>query len=93
MTSLHTDGAAVLALWKNGGTAAERHPKYSAPTRKALQRWNNEGGAPKSGDVASHTHHPKRPRKLNQPAKAATDFATVDLNETAPAASLSTQAD
>ena len=85
MTSLHTDGASVLALWKNGGMA-EKHRKQTAHTPKALERWNNEGGAPKSGDVATRKRHPKRPRELSQPAEGIADFATGALNETASAA-------
>jgi hypothetical protein len=65
MISLHTDSASVLALWKNGGLA-EKHPRQTAHIPKALERWKNEGGAPKSGDVAMRKRHPKRPRDLNQ---------------------------
>ena len=33
MTSLHTDGAAVLAMWRNGGMAGKR-AKQTAKTRR-----------------------------------------------------------
>jgi hypothetical protein len=42
---------------------------------KALDRWNNEGGAP--------AKPPKRPRDLNQWAKRMVDLATMDEHELA----------
>ncbi len=84
MISLHYDGASVLALWKNGGVG-EKHPKQTASAPNALQRWNNEGGALKSGGISTRKHRPKRPRKLNRPAKGVAGSATGDLDEPAPA--------
>jgi hypothetical protein len=31
----------------------DKHPKSPDNTPKALERWSNEGGAPRSGDVAT----------------------------------------
>jgi ATP synthase protein I len=45
-----------------------KHPKHGESTSKALARWNNEGGAPSTGD-ASTRKPPKRPLDLNQRAK------------------------
>ena len=67
MTSLHSDGASVLALWKNGGVA-EKHPRQTAHIPKALERWNNEGGAPKSGDAATRKQRAGRPRRTPPPS-------------------------
>jgi hypothetical protein len=58
---------------------AEKHPKKPDET-KALARWNNEGGAPASGDVSTRKH-PKRPRDLNQWAKHMVDLATGEVEE------------
>jgi hypothetical protein len=49
---------------------AHKHPKSSRshnPTAKSLQRWENEGGAPR---------HRKRPRDANQLNKMIVDIAT-----------------
>jgi hypothetical protein len=45
------------------------------PSQKSIQRWNNEGGAPKGGRA-------KRPRDPNQLAKSIIDRAVA--NESAP---------
>jgi hypothetical protein len=47
---------------------------------KALDRWNNEGGA-----AAMSAKHPKRPRDLNQSAKRMADIATGEVEDDAPA--------
>jgi hypothetical protein len=61
---------------------AVKHPKKPTDAR-SLARWNNEGGAPASGDV-SNRKHPKRPRDLNQWAKAMVDIATGEVEDRAP---------
>src|SRR5918993_3073913 len=58
---------------------AEKHP-HKPNDAKALARWNNEGGAPASGDVSTRKL-PKRPRDLNQWAKHMVDLATMDEDE------------
>lgn len=61
---------------------AEKHPKRptdEAMKAKALDRWNNEGGAP-----AAPAKHPKRPRDLNQWAKRMVDIATGEVKDNAP---------
>ena len=62
---------------------AEKHPKRPDNTPKALERWNNEGGAPASGDVATR-NRPKRPRDLNQWAKRMVDIATGEVEDREP---------
>ena len=61
---------------------ADKHPKKPNDT-KALARWNNEGGAPASGDV-SNRKHPKRPRDLHQWAKHMVDLATGEVEDREP---------
>src|SRR5687767_3897002 len=55
--------------------------KRSKPTdeemkAKALDRWNNEGGA-----AATPAKQPKRPRDLNQWAKRMVDIATGEVED------------
>jgi hypothetical protein len=45
--------------------------------QKSLQRWNNEGGAPKGGRA-------RRPRDPNQLAKSIVDIATGQADERKP---------
>ena len=59
---------------------AEKRPKRPDNTPKAIERWNNEGGAPASGDVATR-NRPKRPRDLNQWAKRMVDIATGEVED------------
>jgi hypothetical protein len=47
---------------------------------KAVESWDNEGGAPASGDQSS-VKHPKLPRDANQPAKFIVDGATGDASK------------
>ena len=51
---------------------APRQPK------DPINNWDNEGGAPASGDVAAwkHPKHSKRPRARNQLAKSIVDMMT-----------------
>jgi hypothetical protein len=57
---------------------AEKHPKRKSAD-KALANWNNEGGAPASGDLSTRTH-PKRPRKLKQGPKRMVDSAQDEID-------------
>jgi hypothetical protein len=47
---------------------------------KAVESWDNEGGAPASGDQSS-VKHPKLPRDTNQPAKLIVDGATGEASK------------
>jgi len=49
---------------------------------KAISRWNNEGGAPASGDVS--TRRLKRPRDPAQLAKLIVDIATGEVEDREP---------
>ena len=56
---------------------ADKHPKSHNPSQKSLQRWNNEGGAPKGGRA-------KRPRDFSQAAKLVVDIATGQVEDRLP---------
>jgi hypothetical protein len=53
----------------------EKRPKGHNPSQKSLQRWENEGGAPKRR---------KRPRDFNQAAKMVIDIATGEVEDRPP---------
>ena len=53
----------------------KRRPTDEEMKAKALDRWNNEGGAPAS------TPRPKRPRDPNQWAKRMVDIATGEVED------------
>jgi len=55
-------------------------PKRPDNTSKALERWENEGGAPASGDRAVR----KRPRDPAQLAKFIVDVATGQVEDREP---------
>jgi hypothetical protein len=58
----------------------DKRPKGSHdPSQKSLQRWNNEGGAPKSGRL-------KRPRDPAQLAKLMIDIASGKVEDREPTA-------
>jgi hypothetical protein len=61
----------------------DKHPKKPNDT-KALARWNNEGGAPASGDVSTRKKRPKRSRDLNQRAEHMVDLATGEIEDRGP---------
>jgi hypothetical protein len=54
----------------------DKRPKGHNPTQKSLQRWENEGGAPKGVR--------KRPRDFNQAAKLVIDIATGEVEDRPP---------
>src|SRR4051812_1232795 len=58
---------------------AEKHPKKPNDA-KALARWNNEGGAPATGDVSTRKL-PKRARDVNAWAKQMVDLATGQVED------------
>jgi hypothetical protein len=56
----------------------DKRPKGSHdPSQKSLQRWNNEGGAPKGGRL-------KRPRDPAQLAKLMIDIASGEVEDREP---------
>jgi hypothetical protein len=56
----------------------EKRPKGTHnPSRKSLQRWDTEGGAPKGGRA-------KRPRDPNQLGKLMIDIATGQVEDRPP---------
>ena len=61
---------------------ADKHPKKPRDD-KALATWNNEGGAPASGDVSTRKRL-TRPRDLNQWAKRMVDIATGEVESREP---------
>jgi hypothetical protein len=54
-----------------------KRPQDDPSNRKALSRWENEGGAPEDS-------HPKRPRDVNQRAKRFVNLATGNGTERDP---------
>jgi hypothetical protein len=62
---------------------AKKPPTDAQMKAKAIARWNNEGGAPASGDV-SVRKRPKRPRDPNQLAKRIVDIATGEAEDRDP---------
>jgi hypothetical protein len=54
----------------------EKRPKGHNPSQKSLQRWENEGGAPKGLR--------KRPRDFNQAAKLVIDIAIGEVQDRPP---------
>src|SRR5215204_6241206 len=60
----------------------DKHPQRPS-NEKALARWNNEGGAPKSGDLSVLTHR-KRPRDPNQLAKMPIDPVAGEIEDREP---------
>jgi hypothetical protein len=48
---------------------------------KATGRWENEGGAPRAGDISEQRAHAKRPRDPNQLAKTIVGIATGEITD------------
>jgi hypothetical protein len=66
---------------------AKKPPTDAEMKAKAIARWDNEGGAPVSGDVSTREHHhPKRPRDANQLAKRIVDTAAGEVEDREPEA-------
>jgi hypothetical protein len=59
---------------------AKKPPTDAQMKAKAVARWDNEGGAPQSGDVSARKQH-KRPRDANQLAKRIVDIATGERDD------------
>ena len=55
-----------------------KRPTDEAMKTRALDRWNNEGGAPVS------TKRPKRPRDPNQLGKLIVDFSVGEVEDAKP---------
>jgi hypothetical protein len=61
---------------------AKKPPTDAEMKAMAISRWNNEGGAPASGDVSARMRQrPKRPRDPAQLAKLIVDIATGEVEE------------
>jgi hypothetical protein len=61
---------------------AKKPPTDAEMKAMAISRWNNEGGAPASGDVSARKRQrPKRPRDPAQLAKLIVDIATGEVEE------------
>ena len=78
-------GSVIVSIALAGETAGAGGPAAGAAGAGDADtgRWNNEGGAPPSGDVSTRKH-PKRPRDLNQWAKRMVDLATGEAGDPAP---------
>ena len=76
MVETETAGVYILDM-------VAKPPKRPDNTPKALQRWNNEGGAPPSGDRSARKQ-PKRPRDTNQLAKHVVGIATGQVEDRDP---------
>jgi len=70
--------------WHSWGMSnkAEKPSTDADMKAKAISRWNNEGGAPASGDVS--TRRLKRPRDPAQLAKLIVDIATGEVEDREP---------
>jgi len=62
---------------------AKKPPNDAEMKVRAISRWNNEGGAPASGDVSTRKR-PKRPRDPAQLAKLIVDIAAGEVEERDP---------
>lgn len=61
----------------------KKPPTDAEMKAKAIARWNNEGGAPESGDVSARKRR-KRPRDPNQLAKLIVDIASGEVEDRDP---------